>query len=331
MPANYKTGKTPARPDAVALKFSSVFKRAALPKPPAIFGHGMHETLGQPWGVFLNDKVGDCVLAGAAHETMIWTNTVGERVTFTDFNVIEAYSSITGFDPTKPETDQGTDMQRAASWRRKVGILDNSGRRHTIGAYAEIKNNHDEIALACYLLGIVGVGLQLPLSAEDQFDQRMPWSLTSTNNVAGSFGGHYVPIVGRNSAGNFVCVTWGRLHAITPAFLDAYMDEAIAYFSPEVMKNKLSPEGYDSAYLMDAMKQLGVTLSSQKKEAAIMSSASPLTAEVNAAFKVLRQEANDSGYGWMIHDDKVMATATVVVKAVDAARTSASPAPAPKN
>ena len=89
--------------------------------------------------------------------------------------------------------------------------------------------------------------MNLPSNAIDQFKAAEPWSIVAG---AGSAGGHYVPVVGRNSLGNFLCVTWGRLQAITPAWLAQNMDEGVAYLSLERLTAKgLSPQGYDAATL----------------------------------------------------------------------------------
>ena len=69
-------------------------------------------------------------------------------------------------------------------------------------------------------------------------------------------GGHYVPVIGRNSAGNFLVITWGRLHAATPEFVTKYMDEGIAYLSLEYLKNNLSPEGVALDELQRQLQQL---------------------------------------------------------------------------
>lgn len=50
------------------------------------------------------------------------------------------------------------------------------------------------------------------------------------------------------------------------------------------------------------------------------------SAEVKALFGILRADADASGYGWAIHDDRIMATAMRGVAAIDAARAKLSTA-----
>src|ERR1035437_8471211 len=124
----YKLGKTPARPNAVGLKFGMFFNAEKLPTPPAKFGHyGMG--LGLSWGMLANDKFSNCVWAGGAHEHMVWTHRSGSGhpVAFRDQDVLGDYAAATGFDPAKPDTDQGTDMVEGADYRRTVGIIEASG------------------------------------------------------------------------------------------------------------------------------------------------------------------------------------------------------------
>jgi hypothetical protein len=246
-----RLGKRPAR-HAISFKFGDFFDATKLPTPPKTFGHYMAAS---PFGMLANDQYGDCVWAGAAHETMIWSREGGRSVKFTANAVLSDYTAVTGFDPAKPETDQGTDMQAAASYRRKTGIIDAAGKRHMIDSYVALKiGNVDQLALATWLLGACGIGLQMPAQSMDDFDAGRIWTVPDKPQIE---GGHYVPCVGRNSKGNFVVVTWGRLQAMTPEFYERFSDEAVAYVSLEVLNDKnLSPEGFDAAGLRQHLANL---------------------------------------------------------------------------
>ncbi len=232
-------------------RLSKYIDLSRLPKPPARFGH---EDLVPIWQMLANDQYGDCVWAGAAHETMLWSRE-GDApdADFDDHSVLSDYSAVTGFDPANPDSDRGTDMQQAAAYRRNVGILDSSGNRHKVAAYLAIDpGNLQEHYVAIYLFGAVGMGLELPSSAMDQFDAGQPWRKVSHSSIA---GGHYVPLVARE---DFIyCVTWGKLQAMSPTFFRTYNDESIAYVSEEALTNKLSPEGFDYATLVKDLNALG--------------------------------------------------------------------------
>lgn len=249
-------GKSPARPDAVTLKFAEVFNAAALPTPPASFGHENLMMSGD-WFMLANDQCGDCVFAGAAHEHMLWTMEGGiPRSRFTMHDVLSDYSTVTGYDPTKPATDQGTDMQVAASYRQTVGVRDALGVRHKIDAYAALKlGDLNELALASWLFGAVGVGVVCPASMQQQFVDRQPWTVVANDPTS---NGHYFPIVGRNKNGNFLAITWGKAQEVTPAWLIQYSDESICYFDLELISanTNISPEGFNPDALSTYLKEL---------------------------------------------------------------------------
>jgi hypothetical protein len=262
-----KLGKKPAREDAVAFKLVSFLKggMASLPTAPAVFGH--YDLIGQA-GMLGNDQYGDCVFAGGDHETMLWTAIGGSKVTFTDSAALSDYSAVTGFNPNDPNSDQGTDMEEAAKYRRKTGLVDGRGRRHTIDAYLELPgvsargaNNPatllPAIASSAYVFGAIGIGIEFPESAMQQFNAGQPWSIVKGSPIQ---GGHYVPLVGRRANGNYVVITWGELQEVTPAFLTEYVDEAIAYVSIEQLKNGKNLEGFDLSTLQADLAALsGVT------------------------------------------------------------------------
>ena len=238
-----RLGKKPAR-NAMRLGFGTYFLADTLPHPPMRFGRVQ---LIRDWGMFANNRLGTCVWAGSIHETMLWNAETGCSVSFTEQNAISDYSAVTGYNTSNPDSDQGTDMQEAAAYRQKTGILDAAGKRHKIDAYVSLEpGNIDQIALATYLMGAVGLGFKFPDTAMDQFDSAEPWVPLKGSTIE---GGHYVPCIGRNSAGNFLIVSWGRLQAVTPAFIEEYMDEGVAYLSFERLKNSVSPLGFDQATL----------------------------------------------------------------------------------
>lgn len=248
-----RLGKLPARKGAITFGIGQFFERSELPKPPMRIGH---EKIGMPWGMFANDKHSCCVFSGAAHEHMIWTHEGGATVPFNDAGVLADYAAVTGFDPTNPDSDRGTDMEMAAAYRRKTGVIDAAGNRHKIDAYlAPRVGNVDDLALLTYLTGAVGVGLMLPNSAMDQFDGQQPWVPLAKGG--GSAGGHYVTCLGRSTAGMFLVVTWGRIHAMSPTFYERYSDESVGYLSLAILRGKVSPEGFDEPTLRAHLGKLG--------------------------------------------------------------------------
>lgn len=235
----FKLGKKPARPGAIKFKLAD-YTTAALPKAPSKYGH---QSLEKSWGMLGNDQYGDCVWAGAGHEHMLWNLEGGRTYAVTTQNVLEGYSAVTGFNPNKPDTDQGTDMEEAAKWRRKIGLQDSSNKRHQVGAYLDLPvGNTDLIKQAAYLFSAVGLGIQFPDSAMDQFNAGKPWSVKRGAQID---GGHYVPVVGYDSKYIYV-ITWGKVQPVTYAFVKKYMDEGIVYLDSEFLNGAgKSLEGFD--------------------------------------------------------------------------------------
>lgn len=200
-----------------------------------------------------NDQYGDCVLAGGDHETMLWNKEASKTVNFSPDTALADYGAITGFNKNDPSSDQGTDMATAASYRRKTGLIDANGKRHTVSAYLAITpGNKLELKQAIELFSNVGIGIQFPSSAMDQFHAGRPWSVVSGSSIE---GGHYVPAVGYDSKYVYV-ITWGKVQKMTWSFFTRYCDEAIVYLSQEFLTGGKSPEGFDAKTLQANLAQL---------------------------------------------------------------------------
>ncbi len=253
----FKFGKLPAKPlppEAKKFALSNFFAKVDWPTVPVKFGKHL---LVRDWGMLGNDNVGDCVFAGAAHEHMHATR-VGDAfdAEFTTENVLSDYSALTGYDPRDPDSDQGSDMHMAAEYRRTVGIVDANGVRHRIKAHLSLKpSNIPQLAMASYIFeGMVGLGVMWPKSASQQFEDHVPFSVVPRDG--GIEGGHYMNVIGRNSMGLFVLVTYGRLQAATPKWIQKYADEAKVYLSDETLINGTTPHGFDLTKLRAFLQHL---------------------------------------------------------------------------
>lgn len=255
----YKLGKKPARPGAVRLNFSDFADVNVLKAPPASFGH---ERLVASWHMFLNDRIGDCAVAGAMHESMLWNREAGRTAPYTDTDAVRNYSDITGYrpgpeltDPNAPQnpTDQGTDVASLCSYRRRIGLVDSKGTRHRIGAYVALHpRDWRELMYASYYFDGVGIGVEFPEQWEYAFDQGKTWDKVSRPNI---MGGHYVSgVAWRN--GNCVAVTWGGHVQITRAGYEQFSEETYAYLSEEKLLHGVTLEGFDLPKLRAALPTL---------------------------------------------------------------------------
>lgn len=247
-----KLGKTAPRYDKRTLLYSDYRDTSKLIKVPASFGH-FNTVDPDGWGMLGNDSYGDCVFAGAAHETIMWGAEANKDVRFTDELVLQAYSTVTGFDPSDPSTDQGTNVLDALNFRRNQGLTDADGNVHKLCAFISLEpGNYDHLLEAVYLFGAVGIGIQFPASAMDQFNANRPWSPVAGSPIE---GGHYIPVVGRK-ADNLLVVTWGKVQQMTKKFYQAYCDEAYPLLSIDPLTEGKSIEGFDLATLQSDLSKL---------------------------------------------------------------------------
>jgi hypothetical protein len=224
-------GKKPYVEDERDFKLTAV--QVALPPiPTRRFGFG---SIYSDWKVLGNDYYGDCVWAGADHETMLWNRLAGHSVSFTDDNALSDYSAVTGFNKNDPNSDQGTEVRTAMGYRRSTGVIDSRSIRHKIDAYVSIDPKDWDLMLRClwaYLT--VGVGFAYPTSGDKQFDNNVPWDVVSGATVE---GGHYVNLVGSKApTERITCISWGRTQEMTKEFYEKYNDETWIPLSKEELR-----------------------------------------------------------------------------------------------
>ncbi len=205
------------------------------------------------WGMMDNDQLGDCTCAAAGHLIMEWTsNAQSKMVTPPDQQIVDAYSAITGYNPTTGANDNGAVELDVLNYWRQQGIAG-----HKILAFIALEpSNHTHIMDAVWIFGGCYIGVALPKSAQAQTSNKQPWSVspqgTGGDGAPGSWGGHAVPVVAYDSRGLTV-VTWGALQTMTWGFWAAYCDEAYAILSPDFISKKggktATPSGFDLAQL----------------------------------------------------------------------------------
>jgi hypothetical protein len=248
-----KLGKKPARAASATFALEKYVDLSAVPTPPPTFGN---YNLVNPWHMYKNDVLSCCVFASYAHGTKLMNAEAGHPVHITNDDVISDYSAVTGYTPSDPKTDDGTDMGEAAEFRRKVGTLGN-GKRHTVDSYVSVKaGDVEQLARAVYLFGPCDLGFEVPTYLDAILKHNLPWDY-QFQNQAKFDGGHCITIVGRNEHNNFVIVSWGQLYEVTTKFIQAYNDETFAYISLERLKDGSSPEHIDLATLQKDLQLLG--------------------------------------------------------------------------
>jgi hypothetical protein len=249
-PKQFKLGKLPAVKNSVSFRLRDYLALSDIPEAPITAGH---LNLVTEHNMFGNDQYGDCVCAGAGHETLLWNKEAKKNVLITTQNVLAMYSDITGFTPNDPSTDNGTSVPVAAKWRQDTGLIDVSGKRHKVVAYVSITpGNPEELKQSIYLFGVCGIGWELPQSALSQAQKGEPWTVISRSPIV---GGHYTAAIGYDKNWIFI-ITWGEIVKVAWDFFSKYCDEAICYFTQEDMINGKTLEGFDTEQLEKDLKAL---------------------------------------------------------------------------
>src|SRR5262245_26171157 len=167
----FKLGKATAKKDDRNLKFSALLKA-----PPALPSSYDFDTThpGIPTPMFANDTLGDCVIAGRAHQTLRFEDIEqGSVLMITDKDVTREYYKETGGQDTGLIVLDSLKLWRTKGW--KVGK-----KKYKIQAFAEMDfNDHDQVLQAIFGDVGIGIGVQLPKDAKQQILTGQPWDVTS--------------------------------------------------------------------------------------------------------------------------------------------------------
>ena len=249
----YKFGKQPFLPDTRDFLFSTYLNKAVLPPHPPTFGHE-NSVPSNAWGMLGNDTVGDCAVAGPMHQIVEWTTAAKKPVSFTTANAIGAYSAISGYTPSNPNTDVGCQLRDVLKYWQKTGFKDTKGNLHKIAAYLQIPISQlANIEEAIYLFGSVTAGLMVPKSMMDQFNAGQPLTVVQHSPIE---GGHCMPLIGLESAW-IPASTWGSIAKVTVPFFKKYYDEVWAVISQDELDGKgMSPEAFNWTQLQADLKAI---------------------------------------------------------------------------
>lgn len=243
----FKLGKAAAKRDSRNLKFAAIL-RAPQPVPPEYDFDTQHP--GIPIPMFGNDVLGDCVMAGRAHQTLRFEDVEQHKIiAITDAAVKREYFKESGGVDSGLVVLDSLKEWRVNGWR--VG-----GRVYRIQAFSEITPREPEgLKQAVYLDIGAGLGLSLPRSAEDQINAGKPWDVVSgARGAPNSWGGHYVYVPGYTKVGP-VCITWGRKQQMTWAFFRKYCDEAYAIIDAiETAKKRKALDSRKLQAFLDSLK-----------------------------------------------------------------------------
>jgi hypothetical protein len=175
------------------------------------------------WGMDDNDRLGCCTVADVDHEIKSMDDYAGS-LTFpqTTNAEIDTVYELFGYNPADPATDQGAEMQAVRAAWRKTGFVF-GGIRDQIALFAELDvADVGLIQTALREFGAIGLGINCPKSAEDQFDAGKDW--VAVNPDGGIVGGHAIALVGFDTNWLYV-LTWGRVQRMSYSFWARYGEE----------------------------------------------------------------------------------------------------------
>ncbi len=245
-----KLGKKPKREDPRTLMLASYADLAELPPVPGAYSWSRNVPA---WPMYMNDRLGDCTAAGAAHMLESWNAAAGRSFEPRDDDVLAFYEATGGYDPANPASDQGAVEIDVLNYWRKNGFAG-----HRIAAYAAVNvQDQRELQAAIYLFGGVYAGVELPATAQREEIWGVPApDINAPDGVPGSWGGHCVPLLDywNQGADDFYnCVTWGAVKRLTGDWLRTYCSECYAIVTMDFF---LASTGRDPAGLdLDALER----------------------------------------------------------------------------
>jgi hypothetical protein len=216
---NLCLGKLPAKKDKRNFKLSKLLILSNL--PPLLLTYDIDIILAIiDTAVYLNDQLGDCVVAGSAHAIQRFEKfECGAQPNLSDTDIRAQYFKETG------GPDEGLVLLDHLNLWRKDGL--DFGKNFKIYAFALINwKNHKEVSYAIQLLRGAYLGFQVPKFFIDGFEAGKRTFDVQCRNTKIE-GGHCVYACAFNKTGPII-VTWGARVQLTWKFWDKYVDECYA-------------------------------------------------------------------------------------------------------
>lgn len=198
------------------------FLTRSLPPAPKRIDY----TQGVQYGIFGNDRIGDCVAVALANYCLTAAAREGRKLAFTEREVTSYYYSLTG------GADNGLVISDTLTAARKDGFPLSGA--HRLAAWVRIDHQDLDAIRACMAaFWGVFVGADLPTAIEGQEH----WDASgdvSGGNAPGTLGGHAM-YCGKCDEVGPKFVTWyrGQLQPTTWAWWRQYVTEAYALLDEE--------------------------------------------------------------------------------------------------
>lgn len=252
-----KLGRRKPVAHGLHMKFRS-YRCAALPPPPDAADYSA-KAMAALSLVYMNDQLGDCVIAGGYHVVGLETGNAdgGSPFIATNDQIVSDYGKIGGYVPGDPSTDNGCDEETALNWWRANGFA--NGTKLT-GYLALDPTNPTQVQEALFLFENLYFGVSLPDSWISPFPSGSGFTWDTGTPDPGN--GHCFIGVGYNAVGVQID-TWGLIGTVTWAAVEELCTPAnggqlFTLLTPDqIAKGQAkAPNGLDWATLTQDLKEL---------------------------------------------------------------------------
>jgi len=208
------------------------------------------------WRMYLNDQLGDCTIARAAHSFDAQRVYAGySPAVFSDQVIVSTYSACGGYVPGNPSTDNGCQEPDVLNYLMHTGMVDEAGYTHKLAGWAAFKDPTDLSLMTAALstFGTVVVDIAVQQAQEDQFSAGQPWQYVPGSPLLGyhSIAFQYR---GVGYTGVYEMVTWGLLQRSTRMFGHHQIKEAYVPVSADfIQANGVTVQGMDLEQLLADM------------------------------------------------------------------------------
>jgi len=211
-----------------APKFKTFLKAGAIPSSPADVDWSS-AAISVIEDIEGNDNYGDCVEAEDAHYLAVLTGNANTLFAYTDAQTLADYSAITGFNPSDPSTDQGTDPVADLNYRVTHGYADGS---KDAGWALVDATSRPEVQYALAEFGNLKMWFGIPdsiVAGISSLQDGFVWDVSA--GAADQNNGHCIGSCGYNptailavsaTAQGLLVMTWGMLGLITWAAVAAW-------------------------------------------------------------------------------------------------------------
>jgi hypothetical protein len=191
------------------LRLSHYLRAGTLPAPPPSVDYYSKKATAVLHEVYLNDKLGDCVVAAGYHVVGMETGNADNLFAATDAQILEDYSAIGGYVPGNPSTDNGCDEVTALNYWTSHGFANGT---KLVGWLGLDPKNKIELMQAMWLFENLFFGIELPDAWIDPFPvgDGFWWDAAPPNPE----NGHAVVGVGYDSRGVQID-SWGLFGTLT--------------------------------------------------------------------------------------------------------------------